>query len=55
MSNLLRSIPMPGQIRTELEEMVVKDLLGPVESAEEELDERSVRDRYLVGVVAPRR
>ncbi len=43
------------QIRAELEEMVVKDLLGPAESAEEELDERSVRDRYLVGVLAPRR
>src|SRR5690606_6605827 len=31
------------------------DLLGPAESAEEELDERSVRDRYLVGVLAPRK
>jgi hypothetical protein len=35
--------------------MVVKDLLGPAESPVEELDERSVRDRYLVGVLAPRR
>jgi hypothetical protein len=43
------------QLRAQLEEMVVKDLLGPAESPDEELDERSVRDRYLVGVLAPRR
>jgi hypothetical protein len=52
---VLTEIPVPMQIRAELQEMVVKDLLGPAESAEEELDERSVRDRYLVGVLAPRR
>lgn len=52
---VLAEIPVPMQIRAELEEMVVKDLLGPAESAEEEIDERSVRDRYLVGVLAPRR
>jgi len=37
-----------------LEEMVVGDLLGPAGGAEEELTERNVRDRYLVGVLAPR-
>jgi hypothetical protein len=52
---ILKELPSPLQIRAQLEEMVVKDLLGPAESAEEELDERSVRDRYLVGVLAPRR
>lgn len=38
-----------------LEEMVVKDLLGPAGGDSEELTERNVRDRYLVGVLAPRR
>lgn len=52
---VLKGIPSPMQIRAELEAMVVKDLLGPAESPEEELDERSVRDRYLVGVLAPRK
>ncbi|MDY0167607.1 MAG: DISARM system helicase DrmA [Thermoguttaceae bacterium] len=51
----LTEIPSPMQLRAELEGMVTKDLLGPAESADEELDERSVRDRYLVGVLAPRR
>ena len=54
-SKTLRESPAPMKIRAALEEMVVKDLLGPAESAEEVLDERSVRDRYLVGVLAPRR
>ena len=35
--------------------MVVKDLPWPCRDAEEKLDERSVRDRYLVGVLDPRR
>jgi hypothetical protein len=37
-----------------LEEMVVGDLLVPAGGPEEELTERNVRDRYLVGVLAPR-
>jgi hypothetical protein len=37
-----------------LEEMVGGDLLGPAGGPEEELTERNVRDRYLVGVLAPR-
>ena len=49
--------PMPSQhqLRAELEAMVVGDLLGPAGGAEEELTERNVRDRYLVGVLAPSR
>jgi hypothetical protein len=43
------------KIRAELERMVLKDLLGPVGGAEEEIDEPSVRDRYLVGMLAPKR
>jgi hypothetical protein len=35
--------------------MVSLDLLGPVGGPEEEADEQSVRDRYLVGMLAPKR
>jgi hypothetical protein len=55
MTSLLQSIPSPTKIREELERMVLKDLLGPVAGPEEEIDEPSVRDRYLVGMLAPKR
>ena len=55
MTNLLRAIPSPRKIREELERMVLLDLLGPVGGPEEEIDEPSVRDRYLVGMLAPKR
>ena len=35
--------------------MVLSDLLGPVSGPEEEIAEPSVRDRYLVGMLAPKR
>src|SRR5215510_11737558 len=54
MSEILQSIPSPVRLRAMLEEMVVNDLLGPAGGPEEELTERNVRDRYLVGVLAPR-
>src|SRR5262249_22837729 len=54
-SSLLRNLPSPTRIREELEQMVLKDLLGPVGGPEEEIDEQSVRDRYLVGMLAPKR
>jgi hypothetical protein len=41
------------QLRSKLEEMVIHDLLGPAGGEAEELTERNVRDRYLVGVLAP--
>ena len=41
------------KIREKLERMVLLDLLGPVGGPEEEIDEPSVRDRYLVGMLAP--
>src|SRR5438876_6598422 len=47
--------PSPTQIRAELEDAVVRDLLGPAGGPEEEVDETSVRERYLVGMLAPRR
>lgn len=43
------------QLRAELEAMVLGDLLGPAGGESEELTERTVRDRYLVGVMAPSR
>src|SRR5271165_1840938 len=55
MTSVLQSIPSPTRIREELERMVLKDLLGPVGGPAEEIDEPSVRDRYLVGMLAPRR
>ncbi|MEP7341954.1 MAG: DISARM system helicase DrmA [Acidobacteriota bacterium] len=53
MNNLLSSIPSSMQIRAELEELVLKDLLGPAGGPSEEITEQSVRDRYLVGMLAP--
>jgi hypothetical protein len=47
-------VPSPRELRAELEQIVVRDLLGPAGGPTEELDERSVRDRYLVGMLAPR-
>ena len=55
MTNVLPSKPTPRQLRSKLEEMVVNDLLGPAAGENEELIERNVRDRYVVGVLAPRR
>ncbi|MFL5696296.1 MAG: helicase, partial [Ktedonobacteraceae bacterium] len=46
--------PSPAALRDELEQLVLQDLLGPAGGPEEELDEASVRDRYLVGALAPR-
>ena len=45
--------PSPARMRQELEEMVVRDLLGPVGGEDEELDEDRVYERYLVGALAP--
>lgn len=45
------SIPSPLNLRDMIEEMAIKELLGPVGGEEEEVDER-IRDRYLVGILA---
>ena len=51
---LLRAeIPSQAELRDMLQEMVEKDLLGPVGDDEEELDDARVSDRYLVGALAP--
>ncbi|MCT7992563.1 DISARM system helicase DrmA [Laspinema olomoucense] len=51
-SSLLNKLS-PAQIRAELEEIIINDLLGPVGGETEEIDENRVGDRYLVGVLAP--
>ncbi len=43
----------PSVLRDELERLVLLDLLGPAGGPEEELEDGSVRDRYLVGALAP--
>jgi len=52
---VLTKPPSPAEIRAELESMVVGDLLGPAGGESEELTERTMRDRYIVGVLAPSR
>ncbi len=47
-------IPCPAAIRDELQRAVLLDLLGPAGGPQEEVDDRSLRDRYLVGMLAPR-
>jgi hypothetical protein len=44
----------PQQLREKLEEMILLDLLGPADGEYEEVDDTSVSERYLVGVLAPR-
>lgn len=46
--------PAPAALRAELERLVLLDLLGPAGGAEEEIAGSSVRDRYLLGMLAPR-
>src|SRR5919206_3977701 len=54
MTNLLTP-PSATTIRDELLQTVLLDLIGPAHGPDEELDERNVRDRYLVGMLAPKR
>ena len=50
---LKESISSPLVLRDLLEEMAVRELRGPVQGEEEEVPGR-IRDRYLVGILAPR-
>jgi hypothetical protein len=45
----------PREIREKLVAMIYKDLLGPVNGENEEVDEPSLTERYLVGAIAPRK
>jgi hypothetical protein len=51
---MLQTLP-PSAVRDELERLVIADLHGPAGGPQEELNEPSVSDRYLVGMLAPRR
>ncbi len=55
MANILPKSVTDMQLRAKLHGMVVNDLLGPAGGPEEEITERNVHDRYLVGVLAPSR
>jgi hypothetical protein len=46
--------PSPLELRARLEEMVRRDLLGPAGGPEEEVNERNVRGRYIIGLLAPK-
>src|ERR1019366_7224557 len=45
----------PSVIRDEFEKLVLADLHGPAGGPDEEVDEASMSERYLVGMLAPRR
>jgi hypothetical protein len=47
--------PTHAEIRDELEDLVIGDLLGPARGPDEEVAEDRVRERYLVGMLAPKR
>jgi hypothetical protein len=53
MSEVLSS-PTAGQIRAELQGLILHDLLGPAGGEEEVIDEPYVRDRYILGLLAPK-
>jgi hypothetical protein len=44
----------PGQLRAEFVDMLIRDWLGPAGGAEEAVYEINVRQRYLVGALAPK-
>jgi hypothetical protein len=46
--------PSPAELRDELQAAVLADLLGPAGGPEEIVTEPYVRDRYLVGMLAPK-
>src|SRR5438309_753167 len=50
---LKNKVPSALELRDMLEEMAVRELRGPVQGEDEEVPGR-IRDRYLVGILAPR-
>src|SRR5690349_17069952 len=51
---LAEAAPSPRALRQRLEDAVVRDLLGPAGGPDEEVEERGVSERYLVGMLAPK-
>src|SRR5919108_880157 len=50
----LPEMPTSLDLRAELERLALNDLLGPAGGSEEIVDDRSVRGRYILGLLAPR-
>src|SRR5512139_1713937 len=48
---LAENVPTPLRLRAELEEMVLKDLLGPAGGPTEIVEEDVVRRRYILGLL----
>ena len=46
-------MPQSPDLRAQLEQAVIRDLLGPANGPEEIVDERAVRERYLLGKLGP--
>jgi hypothetical protein len=55
MAAAVLQVPPPSQIREELQAAVLRDLLGPAGGPGKEIDENPIIDRYLVGLLAPKR
>ncbi len=53
-STSLLKAPSQVELRAELERKVTLDLLGPAGGPHEEVPDSNVRDRYLVGILAPK-
>ncbi len=47
-------LPSQVEIRSQITELVLKDLVGPAGGEEEFVDEPYVRDRYILGSLAPK-
>jgi len=48
------NIPSYFELRRELRELVLRDLFGPAGGEEEALDEPYIRDRHILGLLAPK-
>lgn len=53
MSDVL-PLPSSTQIRQELHDLILRDLLGPAGGEEEIVDEPYMHDRYILGLLAPK-
>lgn len=53
--SLSENAPLAVELRRKLQDLVVRDLLGPAGGPEEEIDEQRVRERYLIGMLAPKK
>src|SRR5690349_16425287 len=47
-------VPSPGDLRDEFLDMLRLDWLGPAGGDDETLYEKTIRDRYLLGMLAPK-